>query len=158
MKKIKLTKKQIIIVISMLIAALIGGITLYTIHFRNVFTKPEFVKEVCIQNTSFNQLLDKFLDQVASYDGTKESTEKLEKTANKFEKFIQALKEKLGPKVPNECKKYYENMMNAYDMYLQSIDMYKKAVPKNLSEERTTLMQQAEQKLKEAQSAMKNLE
>ena len=88
---------------------------------------------------------------------TKESTEKLEDTANKFGKFVEALKKQLGPKVPSEASSHYQSMMAAYDIYLEAVDMYKKAVPKPLGEERSKLLKEAENKMNEAKEAMKNI-
>lgn len=158
MKLLKLEKKWIITIVSVIIVVVIGAVFFYEKNSNRVFTRTEYIKEVIIQNQSFEDLLDNFLDQVVTYDGTKDETEKLENTATKLHNFVDALKEKLGPKVPHDSKSHYDNMMAAYNIYLDAIDMYKKAVPKNLGEERTTQMRDAENKLTEARKAMKNLE
>ena len=158
MKLLKLEKKWIITIIGVIIVAIIGAVFFYEKNTNRVFTRTEYVKEVVIQNQSFEDLLDNFLDQVVTYDGTKAATEKLETTATKFENFVNALKEKLKPKVPYDSMSHYEKMIAAYNIYLEAIDMYKKAVPKNLGEERTTQIREAENKLTEARKAMKNLE
>lgn len=154
----KLSKKQIIIVSSVFVLVL-AAIAYFVFENRTdrVFTKSEYIKEVVVQNDNFNDLLDKFLDQTTSYNGTKEATEKLENTANKFSEFVAALKIKLGPKVPHESAEHYKAMMEVYDIYLEAISMYKKAVPKNLGEDRTKEIGQAAKKLMQAEEAMKNI-
>ena len=74
-----------------------------------------------------------------------------------FPKFVSNLEEKLGPRVPAEARSHYNQMMAAYKIYLEAIEMYKKAVPKNFGEERTTLINEAQNKLAEAKSAMQNI-
>lgn len=130
------------------------------LYYRNSvrpFNRSEYIKEVIVQNDDFNNLVDKFLDSVSSYNSTQESTEKLEGNAQKITDFVSALKEKLGPRVGDDSKEHYEKMMAAYDKYLEAVDMYKKVVPKGAGEERATLMQDAQAKLMEAQKAMKSL-
>ena len=157
MKKIKLTKKWWIAIISVIIILAAGGIFLFFYNSSRVFTKAEYIKEVTYQKEDFDDLLDKYFDQITSYNGTKESTEKLESTANKFSEFVAELEKQLGPKVPSEASSHYQGMMAAYDIYLEAVDMYKKAVPKPLGEERTTLLKEAENKMNEAEEAMKNI-
>ena len=157
MKFWKLNKKWTITIIGVIIVGAIGTAIFYGINTKRVFTRSEYIKEVVVQNQNFEKLLDNFLDKVVSYNGTKEATEKLEDTAAKFSNFVTALKEKLGPKVPYDCKTHYEKMIAAYNIYLEAIDMYKIAVPKNLSAERTDEIKAAENKLTEARTAMKNL-
>ena len=48
-------------------------------------------------------------------------------------------------------------MRDAYKIYLEAIEMYKKAMPKKLSDERNQLLSEARNKLNEAKEAMKNL-
>ncbi len=158
MKFLKLEKKWIIAIIGVIIIGIAGFIFFYEKNSNKVFTRSEYIKEVIIQNQSFEDLLDKFLDQVVTYNGTKEATEKLENTAAKFSNFVNALKEKLRPKVPHDSRKHYDSMIAAYNIYLEAIEMYKKAVPKNLGEERTAQLKEAQDKLSEARKAMKNLE
>lgn len=157
LKKIKLTKKWWIAIISAIIIVLCGGIFLYVLNSNRVLTKSEYIKEVAFQKEDFDVLLNKYLDQVISYNGTKEATEKLENTASKFKQFVEELKKKLGPKVPSEARNHYQNMISAYDEYLEAVDMYKKAVPKPLGEERDTLLKEAQDKLRAAKESMKNL-
>lgn len=157
MKKIKLTKKWWTIIISAIIILVAGGVFLFIYNSNRVLTKSEYIKEVTFQKEDFDDLMSKYFDQISAYNGTKESTEKLESTANKFGEFVEELKKKLGPKVPSEASNHYKSMMAAYDTYLEAVDMYKKAVPKPLGEERTTLLKEAEQKMSEAQDAMKNI-
>ena len=151
-------KKWILATVGVIIVAIAGVVFLYEKNSTKVFTRSEYIREVVVQNQSFEDLLDKYLDQVVTYDGTAGATEKLESTAAKFSGFVTALEEKLGPRVPYDCKKHYTNMIAAYKVYLGSIELYKKAVPKNLGDERATLMKEAENKLTEAREAMKNLE
>ncbi len=158
MKFPKLEKKWIIAIIGVIIIAVTGVIFFYEKNSNKVFTRSEYIKEVVIQNQNFEDLLDNFLDQVVTYSGTKEETEKLDNTATKLENFVKALKEKLGPKVPYDSKTHYESMIAAYEIYLEAVNMYKKAVPKTLGAERTTQMKEAENKLADAREAMKNLE
>ena len=115
MKKIKLTKKWWIIIISAIVVLVGGGILLFAINSHRVLTKSEYVKEVTYQKEDFDDLLSKYLDQVTSYNGTKNATEKLENTAAKFTTFVEELKKQLGPKVPIEASRHYENMIKAYE-------------------------------------------
>ena len=85
-------------------------------------------------------MLDEFLDLTTSYIGTKEDAQKLEDLASKCETFVDN----------------FEKMMGIYRKYLEAVNMYKKAVPKPLSQERTQLMLEAQDKLKEAETEMKN--
>jgi len=71
--------------------------------------------------------------------------------------FVNELEKQLGPKVPTSSKEHYQKMIEAYNMYLEGIEMYKKAVPKNLGEERNTQIKQAQDKISEAKKTMKNL-
>ena len=157
MKKIKLTKKWWAVIISAIIILVAGGVLLFIFNSHRVLTKSEYIKEVTFQKEDFDDLLSKYFDQISSYNGTKESTEKLESTANKFGEFVEELKKQLGPKVPAEASNHYKSMMAAYDTYLEAVDMYKKAVPKPLGDERTELLNEASQKMNEAGEAMKNI-
>ncbi len=157
MKKIKLTKKWWTVIISAIIVLAVSGVFLFIYNSNRVLTKAEYIKEVTYQKEDFDDLLSKYFDQITSYNGTKESTEKLESTANKFGEFVAELKKQLGPKVPSEASSHYNSMMAAYDMYVEAVDMYKKAVPKPLGEERTALLKEAENKMVEAKEAMKNI-
>lgn len=153
----KKSKNWIIGLVLFLTISIIGAIVYYEKMTPKVFTKAEYVKEVIIQNQDFEKALDSFLDQVFSFNGSQASTEKLENTATKFPEFVEKLETKLEPRVPHESKSHYDNMIAAYKIYLEAIDMYRKAVPKNLGEERTTLINEAKSKLEEARQAMKNL-
>lgn len=150
-------KKGIIAVVSVVILAIIGTIFYFEKIAPKVLTKNEYIKEVIIQNKDFDKVLDNYLDQVVSYNGSKESYEKFIATSEKFPKFVSDLEEKLGPRVPTEARDHYNQMMAAYKIYLEAIEMYKKAVPKNFGEERTTLIKEAQDKLAEAKSAMQNI-
>ena len=76
----KLSKKtKWIISITTVILVAIIGVILYQKNANRIFTQPEYVKEVIIQNENFNNLLDEFLDQAENYNGTMEATKKLEK-------------------------------------------------------------------------------
>lgn len=152
-----MSKKWWIAIISSVIILVGGGILLFYVNSHRVLTKSEYIKEVVFQKEDFDDLLNKYQDQIISYDGTVEATEKLESTASKFGKFLEELKKQLGPKVPSEASSHYQSMLQAYDIYLEAVDMYKNAVPKPLGEERNTLMKDAENKLNEAKQAMKNL-
>ncbi len=153
-----LNKKWTISIITAIVLCITGIIFFYYKNNTRVFTRSEYIKEVVIQNQNFNNLLDEFLDKVDSYSGSKESIDQLENSANKITRFTEALKEQLGPKVPSDSKSHYEGMIKAYNMYIDSIELYKKAVPKNLGEERTSLMNQAQEQLTAAQKEMKNLQ
>lgn len=150
-------KKGIIAVVSVVILAIIGTIFYFEKVAPKVLTKNEYIKEVIIQNKDFDKVFDNFLDQVVSYNGSKESYEKFIATSEKFPKFVSDLEEKLGPRVPSEAKSHYNQMMAVYKIYLEAIEMYKKAVPENFGEERTTLINEAQNKLAEAKSAMQNI-
>ncbi len=157
MEKTKPKKRWIIVVAGVIILGVFGLVLFYQKNVPTVFTQSEYIKEVIIQNQSFNDTLDKFLDEVTSYDGSKEDTEKLENTANKLKNFVNELEKQLGPKVPTSSKEHYQKMIEAYNMYLEGIEMYKKAVPKNLGEERNIQIKQAQDKISEAKKTMKNL-
>lgn len=150
-------KKWILGTILFLTLGIIGAIFYYEYSTPKVFTKSEYIKEVIVQNRDFENVLEDFLNQVSSYDGSKESTEKLEKTASKFSQFVSSLESKMGPRVPAETKNHYSQMMSAYNQYLEAIELYRKAVPKNLGEERANLLREAENKLLEARNSMSNL-
>ena len=150
-------KKGIIAVVSVVILAIIGTIFYFEKVAPKVLTKNEYIKEVIIQNKDFEKVLDNYLDQAVSYNGSKESYEKFIATSEKFPKFVSDLEEKLGPRVPAEARDHYNQMMAAYKIYLEAIEMYKKAFPKNFGEERTTLIKEAQDKLYEAKNAMQNI-
>lgn len=153
----KSTKKRWII---SLVIALLTGLVGYIIYYfcaPRVFTRAEYIKEVVIQNRDFEKSVDKFLDQVISYNGTKESLDNLNNSASKFTEFVEELEKKLKPKVPNDSKKHYEQMISAYNIYLEAIDMYLRYTPKALGDERNELLKQAGTKLTEARDAMKNI-
>lgn len=153
----KINKKTKWAIIISTVFVIIVGVFLYQKISNKVFTQPEYVKEVIIQNENFNNLLDEFLDQVANYNGTVESTKKLEETANRFNIFYNGLENKLKPHVPNSSKDHYNQMISAYKIYLDAVEMYKKAMPKKLSDERNELISNAKNKLNEAKEAMKNI-
>ncbi len=155
--KNKISKKWIIAIAVLLGLCSIGIGFLYYKHATRHFTRSEYIKEVIVQNDDFNNLIDEFLDKVSSYSGTREDMEKVETSAGKIEEFVSTLKEKLGPRVGDDSKEHYDKMIKAYDIYLEAVDMYKKAVPKNAGEERAQRMYEAQQKLIEAQKAMKSL-
>lgn len=157
MKSFKLEKKWIILISGAIILCVVGLVFFYQKNVPTTFTQAEYIKEVIVQNQSFNNTLDNFLDEVSSYTGSKEDTEKLENTANKLKNFVSELDKQLGPRVPSTSKEHYQKMMDAYDMYLEGIDMYKKAVPKNLGDERNAQIREAQDKIFEARNQMKNL-
>ena len=157
MKSFKLEKKWIILVFGAIILCVVGLVFFYQKNFPTTFTQAEYIKEVIVQNQSFNNTLDNFLDEVSSYSGSKDDTEKLENTANKLKNFVNELEKQLGPRVPSTSKEHYQKMMDAYNVYLEGIDMYKKAVPKNLGDERNTQIKEAQNKILEAKTQMKNL-
>lgn len=157
MKSFKLEKKWIILVFGAIILCVVGLVFFYQKNVPTTFTQAEYIKEVIVQNQSFNNTLDNFLDEVSSYSGSKEDTEKLENTANKLKNFVNELEKQLGPRVPSTSKEHYQKMMDAYNVYLEGIDMYKKAVPKNLGDERNTQIKEAQNKILEAKTQMKNL-
>ena len=62
------SKKQWLIVgISAIIVAIGAGCFFYFSNQAKVFTKPEYIKEVVVQNENFNDVLDEFLDLTTSY-------------------------------------------------------------------------------------------
>ena len=62
--------------VSAIIVAIAAGCFFYFSSWGKVFTKPEYIKEVVVQNENFNDVLDEFLDLTTSYIGTKEDTQK----------------------------------------------------------------------------------
>lgn len=155
--KKKIGKNWIIALAALFVLFLAGIGFLYYRNATRIFDRSEYIKEVIVQNDDFNNLVDQFLDKVSSYNGTAEDTEKVENSAKKVEEFVSKLKEKLGPRVGEESKDHYEKMMAAYDKYVEAINMYKKAVPKNFGDEREQLIYEAQSKLIEAQKDMKSL-
>ncbi len=157
MKSLKLEKKWIILISGVIILCVVGLIFFYQKNVPTTFTQAEYIKEVIVQNENFNNALDNFLDEISSYSGSKEDTEKLENTADKLRNFVNELEKQLGPKVPNTSREHYQKMIDAYNVYLEGIDMYKKAVQKNLGDERNTQIKEAQNKIFEARNQMKNL-
>lgn len=157
MEKVKSKKKWIIIVFGVIILGIIGLFLFYKKNVPTIFTQSEYIKEVVIQNQNFNDTLDKFLDEVTSYSGSTEDTEKLNDTANKLNKFVSELEKQLGPRVPTSSKEHYTKMMETYKMYLEGINLYKKAALKNLGEERNTQIKQAREIINNAKEAMRTL-
>ncbi len=123
----------------------------------SVLTKPEYIKEVITRKSSFDDILDNFLDQVDTYNGTEDAKQRLDEKGEKAIEFVNTLKNDLKDKVPSECKEHYENMMKAYATYLEGIAIYRENLPKDLSEERNEAIRSAEQKLHDAREAMMNL-
>ena len=146
-----------IIIMSLVILMLSGIFFFNNQKTKSVFTKAEYIKEVVVQNEQFESVLDNFLDQVSSYNGSKQATEKLNNTANKFTEFVDDLEKKLKGRVPQESKGHYEQMISAYRLYLEAIEAYRTSVPKNLGEERNNLIAEAKNKLNNARDAMKNI-
>lgn len=157
MNILKSKRNLILTIVSFVVLGLIAFICCYEFMTPKVFTKSEYIKEVVVQNKDFSNVLEEFLDQVYSYNGTKAANEKLYSTAEKFPKFVKLLEEKLGPKVPKDAKDHYEKMIAAYKIYLDAIEKYKNAVPKDFGDERNALLQEAKNKLNEAKTAMKNI-
>ena len=153
----KMNKKLVLGIAAAVILVLVGGIFFFEKTSVKVFTKSEYVKEVIVQNKAFETSLDNFLDQVYAYDSSKAATEKFQTTAEKFPKFVSDLEEKLGARVPSEVRPHYDQMIAAYKVYLEAIDLYKRAVPKNIGEERETMMKEAAEKLSQAKEAMGSL-
>jgi hypothetical protein len=122
----------------------------------HTFTKPEYIREVVIQSKNFEGVMDDFLDQVDTYNGTEESDERIEYAAQKAAIFVENLRSLLGPKVPGDAREHFKNMMLAYDMYLESIDLYKEALPKPLGEERNNGIKKAGEKFAQARETMKS--
>ncbi len=157
MKSFKLEKKWIILIFGAIILCVVGLIFFYQKNVPTTFTQAEYIKEVIVQNENFNNALDNFLDEISSYSGSREDTQKLENTANKLRNFVNELEKQLGPKVPNSSREHYQKMIDAYNIYLEGIDMYKKAVQKNLGDERNAQIKEAQNKIFEARNQMKNL-
>ncbi|MDR1627314.1 MAG: hypothetical protein LBR79_00895 [Oscillospiraceae bacterium] len=124
---------------------------------QRTFTKPEYIKEVIAQKSNFDNVLDNFLDQADTYNGTEESIKRMEGLINQAETFIKNMQEQLGPKVPNDSKEHYSKMMKAYKKYLEAMRMYQEFIQKDLGEERSKGIKAAEGKLNEANNDMKNL-
>ena len=153
-------KKSFNWIIGILVFVVVGAVSFMVYYEKTspkVLTKTEYVKEVIVQNKQFEEVLDNFLDQVFSFNSTKEAADKLENTAAKFPDFVEGLKTKLEPRVPHESKEHYKQMMEAYRIYLEAIEMYKNAVLKYSNEERSAAIDEAKNKLQEARSAMKNI-
>lgn len=133
---------------------------IFSIYKRNsgqIFTQPEYIKEVIIQKEAFDDLKDKFLDQVETYNGTKEADRKVDEALSNAEKFVTNLAKKLEPRVPNESKSHYESMMKAYRKYIEAMKYYQSVLPEKLSDERSNEIQTAEQKIHDADQEMLNL-
>ena len=122
-----------------------------------VLLKEEYMKEIIIRKQSFDDILDNFLDQVDTYNGTDYSKQRLDEKGEEVIEFINTLENDLKDRVPSECKEHYQNMMKAYSTYLEGINLYIETLPKELSEERNEAIRSAEQKLHDAKEAMLNL-
>lgn len=155
--KKKIGKNWIIAISIFVVLCVLGAGFLYYKNVVRPFTRSEYIKEVIVQNEDFNNLIDDFLNKVSAYKGTQEDIEKVDESANKITTFVSTLKEKLGPRVGDDSKEHYEKMMAAYDKYVESIDMYKKVLPKSAGEERAQQLYEAQKKLIEAQMDMKSL-
>ncbi len=150
--------KWIISIIGILILAVAATLFIYDRTSKKVFTQPEYVKEVLYQKTSFDDLMDNYLDQVQTYDSSREATERLQNTSTRLINFVSALEEKLGPKVPHVSKNHYEKMISAYKIYLEAVSIYQKSLAKNLGDEKAALLNEAEAKFLEAQHAITTLD
>ena len=120
-------------------------------------TEPEYMKTVIVQKSNFDDILDNFLDQVENFDGSPEATERLNKLADSAEEFVATLNRTLGPVIPESSASHYQSMMDAYDMYLEGIRLYKENYPKELSDERNEAINLAEKKFHDAKEAMMNI-
>lgn len=124
---------------------------------QKLLTEPEYMKTVVVQKSNFDDIIDNFLDQVEIYDGTPQSTERLNKLADNAEEFVTTLNRTLGPVVPEGSKEHYESMIDAYDMYIEGIRIYKENLPKELNDERDEAIGLAEKKFHDAQEMMMNI-
>lgn len=124
---------------------------------KQKLTRPEYIKEVVVLKSKFDDMIGDFLDQVDTYSGTKESTQRLNSLAEQLESYVRYIKDNLGPIVPEESKKHYDDMMLSYNIYLESVNIYKENLPKDLGDERNNAISLAESKLKQANDAMMNI-
>jgi len=151
------TKWTIIISAAVLIIAGAVALFIYEHNSIKVFMRSEYVKEVVLQKTSFDGLMDQYLDQVRTYNGSSESAAKVQGLANRLYSFVAALQSNLGPRVPAVSRDHYNAMIAAYQTYLDAVNLYQQAVSQNLGDQRTALMNQADAKMTDAQNAMNNL-
>ena len=149
MKKVSLL--SFVILLSVVFLGGCKGIT------NGSFTKPEYIKEVIVHKEKFNDIMDKFLDQVDTYDGTEEAKNKLSSELAEATEYVNNIKADLGSKIPEDCREHYNNMIAAYNLYLEGMNIYVQNLPKALGDERNNAIKQAEDKLHEAQNAMMNL-
>jgi hypothetical protein len=154
----KITKKKIITAVLIVILAVAGGVFFYLyIKRQPPFTQPEYIKEVVLQKDDFDDIRDNFLDTAEVYSGTNEDNARIIKLYNQAVNFVKLLNEKLGPKVPSASKEHFKGMMQAYQQYLNAMEIYKTALPKPLSDNRNAEIKKAKEGIRSANSAMLNL-
>ena len=147
-------KSSLIIFVLVLPILFLGGCGIFS---KGNFTKPEYIKEVIVRKEKFNDIIDNFLDQVETYDNTASSKDRLNNIATEAKNYIKDIKENLGPIVPDDCKTHYDNMMAAYNLYEEGIDLYLNNLPKPLGVERNNGIKSADAKFSEAKNAMMSL-
>lgn len=120
-------------------------------------TTSEYTKEVVIQNTKFNSSIDDLFDHIETYSGTDEANQRLNALIDSAISIIDYLKV-LEPKIPQDNHKHYEQMMHAYEMYQDGLEIYRKNIPLELSNERNNNIKLAESKFEDAKNLLKNIE
>lgn len=124
---------------------------------NNKLTEPEYIKEVIVRKEKFDDTIENFLDQVDTYDDTKSKKDKLQSIATDLTNLVNKLKEDLGSKIPDGSRQHYNNMINAYELYLKGVELYLNNLPKPLGDDRNNGIKSAEDTFQEAQKQMMNL-
>ena len=120
-------------------------------------TMPEYTKEIVEYNAKFNNALDEILDQIETYSGTDKAKERFNSLIDNAVSIINYLQNDLGPRVPDEAKNHYKNMMEAYNLYLEGLELYRNYIPASLSEERKNKISLAEDKFEQALQKIKSI-
>lgn len=120
-------------------------------------TMAEYMKEVVEYNTKFNNAIDEVLDQIETFSGSETAKERLNTLLNNAVNIIEYLQNDLGPKIPAEASKHYSSMMEAYMLYKDGLEIYRKYVPVPLGEERKNNLKTAEDKFEQALQKLKNI-
>lgn len=162
LKKAKKSKKKLIIWIIIGVAILCTAVFFAVNYFSGeVFTSSEYVKEIILQNSNFEDLIDNFIEEARLIRNSRrtvvESGNRLGETEVKMLNFLNNMEEKLGPKVPHNSKDHYQKMMAVYKKYIEACKAYTNALISEYSQEREEKIESIEKKFVEARQEMQTL-
>lgn len=132
------------------------GLGIYYFRTGQKMSAPEYTKEIVVQNTKFNNMLNEIFDQAETYNGSKESKERLDKLIENALEIIYYLKG-LGSSISQEYASHYKQMIGAYEMYEEALHLYKESIPMSLSDKRNDNIKLAEKKFEEAKNAIQSI-